>query len=398
MNKKALVAAAVLAAASSALASPQPAGVAVGVEAGVAIGPLSVEAGIGAAVDLELCNGAHAGVAVGAHVKVGCNFFSTDFRARMNTPAHLKYEVALEIYHDIVHLIRHTLMTRGMERLKRLIQIAALIKEAEDILVVADILNGNDSRKVRKAWIQHEINHLRHKLGRARWMSMHLPNLCLAEDIFHFVVDASVAVVEFAIAVPIAVGAAIGIAIHEVVHLIARAFHYMGHFLHWAIDEIEYAFMMFRKKVKRGIKKIGKFFHKIGHAIKEGIEDGVSIIVDIGHHLHHHHHCHHKCSGGVGVIVGDDSSSSSSSDSGCDCNEDDGYAAITEVCVAKEQVCTKEEFTAKVSAHYDIELSWSKEESHTKVQECVTEINALVGGLKSDLVALQTQVVSADFD
>jgi len=276
-----------------------------------------------------------------------------------------------------------------------------LIKEAEDILIVADILNGNDPRKVRKAWIQHEINHLRHKLGRSRWMSMHLPNLCLAEDIFHFVVDASVAVVEFAVAVPIVVGAAIGIAIHEVVHLIARAFHYMGHFLHWAIDEIEYAFMMFRKKVKRGIKKIGKFFHKIGHAIKEGLEDGVSIIVDIGHHLHHHHHCHHKCSGGVGVIVvGDDSSSSdsSSSDSGCDCNEDDGYAAITEVCVAQEQVCTKEEFTAKVSAHYDIELSWSKEESHTKVQECVTEINAMVGGLKSDLVALQTQVVSADFD
>jgi len=218
----------------------------------------------------------------------------------------------------------------------------------------------------------------------------------LAEDIFHFAVDASVAVVEFAIAVPIAVGAAIGIAVHEAVHLVARAFHYMGVFLHWAVDEIEYAFLMLRKKIKRGIKKIGKgikavgeWIHHIGHEVKEGLEDGVSIIVDIGHHLTHHHHCHHKCGNTAVVVVGEES---------CDCSEEDGYAAITEVCVSEEKVCSKEEYTAKISAHYDIELSWTKEESYTKVQETVTEINAAIGGLKTELRAMQTQVVSAEFD
>jgi len=265
------------------------------------------------------------------------------------------------------------------------------------------VLNANDGRKVRKSWIQHEINSLRAKLSRSRWISMHLPNLCLAEDIFHFAVDASVAVVEFAVAVPIAVGAAIGIAITEAVHLVARAFHYMGKFLHWAIDEIEYAFLMLRKKIKRGIKKIGNgikkignWIHHVGHEIKEGLEDGVSIIVDIGHHLTEGHHCHHHCGGNVGVIVvGGDSSSSSES---CDCNQDDGYAAITEVCVTEEKVCSREEYSAKITAHYDIELSWTKEESVTKVQETVTEINAAIGGLKTELAAMQAQVIAADMD
>lgn len=400
LTTRTLLAAAALACATPVFAAPGSAGFQVGGE--VSLGPLHVGAEVGAAVDLELCHGHHAGVAAGVKVTAGCDFFSVDFRARMNTPAHVKYEVALEIYHDIQVLIRHTLMTRGLERLKRLIEISALVKEAEDILVVADVLNANDGRKVRKSWIQHEINHLRAKLSRSRWISMHLPNLCLAEDIFHFAVDASVAVVEFAIAVPIAVGAAIGIAVHEAVHLVARAFHYMGKFLHWAVDEIEYAFLMLRKKIKRGIKKIGKgihaigsWIHHVGHEIKEGLEDGVSIIVDIGHHALHHHHCHHKCSGNTAiVVVGDDSSSSDS----CDCNEDDGYAAITEVCVAEEKVCSKEEYTAKISAHYDIELSWTKEESYTKVQETVTEINAAIGGLKTELIAMQAQVVAADMD
>lgn len=392
----ALVAAALLAAATPVLSTPGEVSAGFDIEANV--GPFHGEIAASADLDVELCRGkSHAGAAVGVEIGVGCNFHSVNFRARMNTPAHLKYEEALEIYHDVQYIIRHTLMTRGLERLKRLIEITSLVKTAEDLLVVAEVLNANDGRKVRKSWIQHEISHLRSKLRDARFISMHLPNLCLAEDIFHFAVDASVAVVEFAVAVPIAIGAAIGIAVHEAAHLVARAFHYMGHILHWAIDEIEYAFLMFRRKVRRGIHKLGRFIHRIGHDIKEGLEDGITIVADIGHHLFHHHRCHRRCEGNTGVIViGADESSSDSSQT-CDCQEDDGYAAITEVCVESDQVCTKEQYTANIKM-YDIELSWTKEESHTKVQECVTRVNAALGGLTTELRGIEAQVMRADFE
>jgi hypothetical protein len=270
-----------------------------------------------------------------------------------------------------------------------------LIHDGEAILKVAAVLNRNDGRKVRRAWIAHEIHHLQAKFERAAFYAKHLPNLCLAQDFFHFVVDASVAVVEFAVGVPLAIGAAVGIALHEAAHLVARAFHYMAHVLHWAIHEIEYAFIMFIKKTKRflkkvghgikaGIKAIGHGLHKIGHEIKEGAEDVVSIIVDIGHHLHHHHHCHAVCH--------DDSSSSSSSDCGCGADNDDGYATVTQVCQAEQQVCSKEAFTAKISAHYDIELSWTKEEATKKVVECATQVFGAIDGLRGELRAMENEV------
>jgi hypothetical protein len=385
-----LAAAAVLAAAASA----SPAGIAVAGD--LKVGPLEIGGAFEA--DVSLCHGAHA--AAGAVVKVGCDFHTPDFSARMNTPAHRRYEEALEIYHDVMHLIRHSLMTRGHLRMKRLVQIAMLVHDGEAILKVAAVLNRNDARKVRRSWIAHEIHHLLHKFERAAFYSRHLPNLCLAQDIFHFVVDASVAVVEFALSIPIAIGAAIGVAIYEAAHLVARAFHYMAHVLNWAIHEIEYAFIMFIKKTKRflkkvgagikaGFKAIGHGLHRIGHDIKEGAEDVVSIIVDIGHHLHHHHHCHAVCND-------DSSSSSDSGDSGdCGCgadSSDDGYATVTQVCQAEAQVCTKEAFTAKVTAHYDIELSWTKEESHTKVMECATQVFGAFDGLRSELRAMETEV------
>jgi len=300
-----------------------------------------------------------------------------------------------------MHLIRHTLMTRGVERALRLIEVASLIRDGEEILVIAGTLNTSDGRKIRRRWIAHEIHSLEAKFRRARFWACHLPNLYLAEDFFKFTLNASLKVVEFAIAVPIVVGAAIGLAVVEAAHLVARAFHFMGRVLRWAIDEIEYAFIMFAKKVKRGIKKvvkgigagivaIGHGLHHLGHEIKEGLEDGVSIVVDIGHHLFHRHHCHHKCSANVGLIVVDDSSSSSSSSSGseqCDCSatEEDDYATVTEVCVEKEEVCTKETYTAKVSANYNVELSWTKEESIEKVKTTLVEINEAMTAFTTDL-------------
>jgi len=395
-----LAAAAVLAA-YPAIAAPATA--AAGFDVSAKVGPFSAEVAAGAAVDLSLCHGAHAEVAVGAKVRLGCDFHSVDFRARMNTAAHRRYEEALEFYHDVMHLIRHTLMTRGKERALRLIEIAALIRDGEEILIVAGVLNSKDSRKVRRRWIQHEINLLESKFKRARFWAMHLPNLYLAEDIFHFACDFSLKVVEFALAVPVVVGAAIGVAIHEAAHLVARAFHFMGHVLHWAIDEIEYAFIMFAKKVKKGLKKIGHGIkagihaighglHHLGHEIKEGLEDGVSIIVDIGHHAlhHHHHHCHDHCSN-VGLVIGDDSSSSSSSsDDDCDCDAQDDYSTVTAVCVEADKVCTKETFTAKVTAQYNVELAWTKEESHEKVKATLVEINEAMSAFTADLKRIES--------
>jgi hypothetical protein len=401
------IAAAAAIAASSALAAP--ATVAAGFDVGAKVGPLSVEVAAGAELDLSLCHGAHAGLAVGAKVRVGCDFHSIDFRARMNTPAHRRYEEALEIYHDVMHLIRHTLMTRGKERALRLIEIAALIRDGEEILIVAGVLNSKDDRKVRRRWIQHEINVLESKFKRARFWAMHLPNLYLAEDIFHFAIDASLKVVEFALAVPVVVGAAIGIAIHEAAHLVARAFHFMGHVLRWAIDEIEYAFIMFAKKVKKGLKKIGHGIkaglhaighglHHLGHEIKEGLEDGVSIIVDIGHHALHHHHCHHHCSN-VGLVIGDDSSSSSSSSSDdCDCEAQEDFSTVTAVCVETEKVCSKEAFTAKVTAQYNVELAWTKEECHEKVKTTLVEINEAMSAFAVDLKRIESDASAENLE
>jgi len=406
------IAAAAAIAAAPAFAAPT--GGAVGFDVGAKVGPFSVEVAAGAELDLNLCHGAHAGLAVGAKVKVGCDFHSVDYRARMNTAAHLRYEEALEIYHDIMYLIRHTLMTRGKERALRLIEIAALIRDGEEILIAASVLNTKDGRRVRRRWIQHEIDSLESKFKHARFWAMHLPNLYLAEDIFNFAIDASIAVVEFAIAVPIVIGAAVGVAIHEAAHLVARAFHFMGHVLHWAIDEIEYAFIMFARKVKKVVKAIGHGIHKVGHEIKEGIiaighglhkvgheikeglEDGISIIVDVGHHLHHHH-CHKHCHN-IGLVIDDSSSSSSSDDTeeSCDCNEEENYTSVTAVCVEKEEVCSKETFAAKVSANYNIELSWTKEQSHEKVKATLVEINTAMAAFAADLKSLEVDAPSGE--
>jgi len=280
-----------------------------------------------------------------------------------------------------------------------------LIHDGEAILEIAVQLNRNDGRKVRKAWIEHEIRHLRHKFERAVFYAKHLPNLCLAQDFFKFVVDASVAVVEFAVGVPIAIGVAVGVAVYEAAHLVARAFHYMAHVLKWAVHEIEYAFIMFIKKTKRflkkvgagikaGFKAIGHGLHKFGHELKEGIEDGISIIVDIGHHLHHKHHCHAVCQ---------DSSSSSDNDCGCgnkdssdsdSSDSDDGYATVTQVCQAQEQVCTQEVFTKKITAHYDVELSWTKEVAQQKTIECATEVFGAVGGMRGEFRSMEAEIAA----
>jgi len=415
---RALYLAAASIAASSALARPQEAGagfevgaelgpvggrfaaggraghgeVAAGFDVAGKLGPFSAEVAVGGEADLQLCHGAHAGLAAGATVKLGCDFHTPDFRARMNTAAHLRYEEALELYHDVMHLIRHTLMTRGVERALRLIEIASMVRDGEEILIIAGTLNTNDSRKIRRRWIAHEIHSLEAKFRRARFWACHLPNLYLAEDFFKFTLNAGLKVVEFAVAVPIVVGAAIGLAVVEAAHLVARAFHFMGRVLRWAVDEIEYAFIMFARKLKHGIKKIVKGIKHLGHEIKEGLEDGVAIVVDIGHHLFQRHHCHHKCSANVGLIVVDDSSSSSSSSSEqqCDCSsssssQEDDFATVTEVCVEKEEVCTKETFSAKVSANYNIELNWTKEESIEKVKTTLLEVNQAITSFTTDL-------------
>jgi len=376
--------------------------VAAGFDVAGRLGPFSAELAVGGEADLNLCHGAHAGLAVGAKVKVGCEFYSPDFRARMNTPAHLRYEEALEIYHDVMFLIRHTLMTRGVERAIRLIEVASMISDGEQILVIAGTLNTSDGRKIRRRWIAHEVHGLEAKFRRARFWACHLPNLYLAEDFFKFTLNASLKVVEFAIAVPIVVGAAIGLAVIEAAHLVARAFHFMGRVLRWAVDEIEYAFIMFARKIKHGIKKvvkgieagvsaIGHGLHRLGHEVKEGLEDGVAIVVDIGHHLFDRHHCHHKCSANVGLIIDDSSSSSSSSSQQCDCSavQEDDYATVTEVCVEKEEVCTKETYTAKVTANYNVELSWTKEESIEKVKTTLVEINEAMTTFTSDLKTIE---------
>jgi len=409
-----------LAAAAALAATPAlaaPAEIAAGFEVGGRVGPFSADLAVGGEVDLGLCHGAHAGLAVGAKVKVGCDFESVDFRARMNTAAHARYEEALEIYHDVMYLIRHTLMTRGAERALRLIEIASLIRDGEEVLIVAGVLNTKDGRKIRRRWIQHEINSLQAKFRKARFWAMHLPNLYLAEDIFNFAVDASIKVVEFAVAVPIVVGAAVVVGLQEAAHLVARAFFFMAHVLEWAIDEIEYAFIMFVKKTWKGIKWVGHGIHKIGHELKEGIiaighgirhagheikeglEDGISIIVDIGHHMgEDRHRCRHQCPN-VGLVIGiEDSSSSSSSSSNqdaCDCNEEEAYTSVTAVCVEKEDVCSKETYSAKISANYNVELSWTKEESHEKVKATIVEINEAMAAFTTDLKQFEIQA-SAD--
>jgi len=227
---------------------------------------------------------------------------------------------------------------------------------------------------------------------------MYLPNLYLAEDFFHFAVDASISVVKFAASVPVVVGTAVGLAIYEAAHLAARAFHFMGRALRWAIDELEYAFIMFARKVKHGLHKIGAGikagFHAIGHLaheIGEGLEDGVSIIVDIGHHALHHHKCHSHCSN-VGLVIGDDSSSSSSSSSSsedCSCEEEEEITTITAICVEEEKVCNQKKFTAKIQANYNVELAWTEEECHEKVKTTLVEVNQAMTSFTADLKRIE---------
>jgi len=351
--------------------------------------------GMNPEIDDHLCHGRKKRVglelAVREQLDARCSFFSVDLRRRMDTSAHQRLEMALDIYADTVFIMRHTLMTEGIERLRRLVQVGMLIQDGRAILKAAVSLNNNDVRTVRRGWIDIEIALAMTKFERAEFYAKHMPNLCLAQEIFHFVVDASVAVVRTAVSIPIVVGVAITVAIQGAVHLVARAFHYMAHTLHWIVKEIEYAFLMFRHKAKRFLKKvgagiqagakaIGHGLHKLGHEIKEGFEDAAAIIVDIGHHLHRHHHCHAVCHD----VVDDNSAK-------CSCNKgDDGYATITQVCMVNQKICTEQTFITTIE-QYDIELAWTEEDAQTKVVECAKEVYSAVDDLRGEFQAKEVE-------
>jgi len=412
-----LVAAALLASASSSLAAPElgakvGAGISahagngradarIGAGGAVDLGLVKVEAGISVGGEIELCRD-HAGLELDVKVKGSCKFFSENFSERMRTKAHLTFESALELYHDVMYLMRHTLMTRGAERMVRLIEISALIRDAENILINAEIYNAVDTHFVRRKWIAHEIKSLRTRLEFARKVSLHLPNLCLAEDMYHFVIDASIKVVKGVLAVPVIAGAAVYAGFEFSAHLAARAFHFMGSVLKWAIEEVEHAFLVFRLKVKAGIKAIGRGLAKFGHATAEAAGDIGAIIVDIAHHkFGKKHHCPRRCSTAVVVVAGSDSSSSSSS-SDDDCSSCDDTAAavvsLTEVCTVEKQVCTQKKFGARLHAQYDIELNWDETTAVTEVTQTVTKINAALGGLQGELRTIEIEAGRADLE
>jgi hypothetical protein len=318
-------------------------------------------------------------VAVGGDV----NCFGSKFNKRMNTPAHITYEKALFLYQDIHHLVIHTLTRTGEKRFIRLIEIAAKIQRAYEYLDQAYDMNKHDTHHIRRKWVRHEIKHLRAKLDHARWFALHLPNLALCQEAFHFVVDASLTVIKVVASIPLVIGAAVGMALHWAVHAVVDAFHFIGHVLKWAIRGIVGAFIKFHRKVKAGLKKIGHKLHEIGHHIKEDVKDIGSVIVDIGHHMFHHHHCE-KGDFGV-VIIGVEAEKE------CEYEEED-------LCIIGEKQCTREEFTMKASAHYDIEFSWTHAESETRVMECMRRVNNGFIGMKAELEQHETQVMQANWE
>jgi hypothetical protein len=62
---------------------------------------------------------------------------------------------------------------------------------------------------------------------------------------------------------------------------------------------------------------------------------------------------------------------------------------VTEVCVEKEEVCTKETYTAKVSANYNVEINWTKEESIEKVKTTLLEVNQAMTAFTADLKKME---------
>jgi hypothetical protein len=319
-------------------------------------------------------------IAVGGDI----NCFGSKFNKRMNTPAHITYEKALFLYQDIHHMVIHTLTKSGMARFKRLVEIAAKIQRAFEYLDDAEAMNKHDTHHIRRKWVRHEIRHLRAKLSHARWFALHLPNLALCQEAFHFVVDASLTVIKVVAAIPFVIGAAIGVAVHWAVHAVVDALHFIGHVLKWTIRGIVGAFIKFHHKVKKGLKKLGHKLHKIGHHIKEDLKDIGSVIVDIGHHMFHHHHCE-KGDFGV-VIVGVEEPQQE-----CQYVEDD-------LCIIGEKQCTREEFTMKAQMHYDIEFSWTHEESVTKVTECMRRVNDGFLSMRSELQQQEVQIVQANWE
>jgi len=276
-----------------------------------------------------------------------------------------------------MHLIRHTLMTRGHERAIRLIEIASLIHKGDELLVGAELYNSKDKHTIRRKWIHHEIDSLESKFVRARFWAKHLPNLYLAQDLFKFTLNASVQVVEFAVGLPVAVGLAIGAAAKEALHLVARAFRFMGAVLLWTVNEVEEAFIWLAKKVRRSL-----------HAIAEGVSDAVAVVIDIGHHIFQSHHCKRQCK--IGLTIGDADK--------CDCRAAKIQAetvTVTALCVEREDVCSKEEFSAQMSG-YDVGLSWTKEDSHLKVKSTVTEINKAITTLSEDLIKVEASTPKFD--
>lgn len=267
---------------------------------------------------------------VGVIVAVGgdVNCFGQKFNKRMNTPAHITYEKALYLYQDIHHLVIHTLTKTGMKRFKRLVEIAAKIQRAFEYLDEAAHLNKHDKHHIRRKWIRHEINHLRAKLNHARWFALHLPNLALCQEAFHFVIDASLTVIKVVASIPLVIGAAIGAAIHWAVHAVVDTFHFIAHVLKWTVRGIARAFIKFHRKVKNGLKKIGHKLHKIGHHIKEDLKDIGSIILDIGHHMFHHHHCE---KGDFGVII-----------VGAEEEKEECQYAEEDLCIIGEKQCTRD--------------------------------------------------------
>lgn len=323
---------------------------------------------------------------VGAIIAIGTdvNCFGSKFNKRMNTPAHITYEKALFLYQDIHHLVVHTLTKTGAARMKRLIEIAAKIQRAYEYLDEASSLNKHDTHHIRRKWIRHEIHHLRAKLNHARWFALHLPNLALCQEAFHFVVDVTVGVIKFVVAIPFVVGAAVGAAIHWAAHAVVETFHFIAHVLKWTVRGIAHAFIKFHRKLKRGLKKIGHKLHKIGHHIKEDLKDIGSVILDIGHHIFHSHHCE-KGDFGI-IIVGAEEEKEE-----CAYHEDD-------LCIIGEKQCTREEFTMKAQMHYDLEFSWTKEESVTRVTECMRRVNDAFVGMRAELQQHETTVVQANWE
>jgi hypothetical protein len=312
------------------------------------------------------------------------NCFGSRYNKRMNTPAHITYEKALFLYQDIHHLIIHTLTKKGMARFTRLVEIAAKIQRSYEFLEEAEGLNKHDKHHIRRKWIRYEIKNLRGKLDDARWLALHLPNLALCEEAFHFVVDVSLKVVEFIVEIPLVVGAAVGAAIHWAAHAVVEAFHFIGHVLKWTIKGIAHAFIKFHRKIKKAIKKVGEEIHKIGHHIKEDLKDVGSIILDIGHHIFGHHHCE---KGDFGVIV----VTAGEQEQECGYEEDD-------LCLVGEKQCTREEFTMKAQMHYDIEFTWTKEESVQQVTQCMTKVNQAFIGMKAELQEQEVKVVAANWE